>query len=182
MVADFNGDGRPDVFIADTGDDRDPYAGFQNTLMLSAPAGKLVDATATLPQASDYSHSACTGDINGDGHPDIYVGNIYGVNNITPRLLLNDGTGHFTIGGSLPGELEDPNFTARYTTCTFADVNGDRMLGRRTLPIVAPQGSRIYILCVLPLLSLALVSSWSLGPLCSILFVSDVDSIPAYPI
>src|SRR5439155_16016937 len=62
---------------------------------------------------------------NGDGHPDIYVGNIYGVNHITPRLLLNDGTGHFTIGGSLPGELEDPNFTARYTTCTFADVNGD---------------------------------------------------------
>src|SRR2546423_6564917 len=125
VVADFNGDGRPDVFIADTGDDRDPYAGFQNTLKLSAPAGKLVDATATLPQASDYSHSACTGDINGDGHPDIYVGNIYGVNHITPRLLLNDGTGHFTIGGSLPGELEDPNFTARYTTCTFADVNGD---------------------------------------------------------
>src|SRR5438270_733633 len=95
--------------------------------MLSAPAGKLVDATATLPQASDYSHSACTGDINGDGHPDIYVGNIYGVNNITPRLLLNDGTGHFTIGGSLPGELEDPNFTARYTTCTFADVNADHV-------------------------------------------------------
>ncbi|KAG0696315.1 hypothetical protein DFH29DRAFT_951749 [Suillus ampliporus] len=54
----------------------------------------------------------------------------------------------------------------------FADVNGDRRLGRRTLPIVAPEGSRIYMLCVLPLLSFALVSFWSLGPLCSILFVS----------
>ncbi|KAG0699518.1 UbiA prenyltransferase family-domain-containing protein [Suillus ampliporus] len=54
----------------------------------------------------------------------------------------------------------------------FADVKGDRMLGRRTLPIVAPEGSRIYILCVLPLISFALASFWSLGPLCSILFIS----------
>ncbi|KAG1850694.1 UbiA prenyltransferase family [Suillus subluteus] len=54
----------------------------------------------------------------------------------------------------------------------FADANGDRMSGRRTLPIVAPEGSRIYVLCVLPLLSLGLASIWSLGPLCSVLFVS----------
>ncbi|KAG0699981.1 hypothetical protein DFH29DRAFT_983276 [Suillus ampliporus] len=45
----------------------------------------------------------------------------------------------------------------------FADVNGDRMLGRRTLPIVAPEGSRIYILCVLPSISFALASFWSFG-------------------
>ncbi|KAG1731805.1 UbiA prenyltransferase family [Suillus paluster] len=47
----------------------------------------------------------------------------------------------------------------------FADVNGDRNSGRRTLPIVAPEGSRIYMICVLPLLSFALASFWSLGPL-----------------
>ncbi|KAG2123268.1 UbiA prenyltransferase family [Suillus clintonianus] len=54
----------------------------------------------------------------------------------------------------------------------FQDVNGDRMLGRRTLPIVAPEGSRIYILCVLPSISFVLASFWSLGPLCSAIFVS----------
>ncbi|KAG1774622.1 UbiA prenyltransferase family [Suillus placidus] len=54
----------------------------------------------------------------------------------------------------------------------FADVNGDRKSGRRTLPIVAPEGSRIYMLCVLPLLSFTLTSLWGLGPLCSIFFVS----------
>ncbi|KAG1723716.1 UbiA prenyltransferase family-domain-containing protein [Suillus paluster] len=54
----------------------------------------------------------------------------------------------------------------------FADVNGDRRSGRRTLPIVAPEGSRIYMLCVLPLLSFALASFWSLGPLCSAFFIS----------
>ncbi|KAG2142942.1 UbiA prenyltransferase family [Suillus clintonianus] len=54
----------------------------------------------------------------------------------------------------------------------FADANGDRMSGRRTLPIVAPEGSRVYMLCALPLISLALSFIWSLGPLCSVLFVS----------
>ncbi|KAG0701171.1 UbiA prenyltransferase family-domain-containing protein [Suillus ampliporus] len=54
----------------------------------------------------------------------------------------------------------------------FADVNGDRRSGRRTLPIVAPEGSRIYMLCVIPLLSFALASFWSLGPLCGAFFVS----------
>ncbi|KAG1735608.1 UbiA prenyltransferase family [Suillus paluster] len=53
----------------------------------------------------------------------------------------------------------------------FADIEGDRKSGRRTLPIVAPEGSRIYMLCVLPLLSFALASFWSVGPLCSILFM-----------
>lgn len=54
----------------------------------------------------------------------------------------------------------------------FPDINGDRKSGRRTLPIVAPEASRVYMLCVLPLLSLTLTSVWSLGPLCSIFFVS----------
>ncbi|KAG2130892.1 UbiA prenyltransferase family-domain-containing protein [Suillus clintonianus] len=53
----------------------------------------------------------------------------------------------------------------------FQDVDGDRMIGRRTLPIVAPEGSRIYVLCMLPLVSFALASFWSLGPLCSVLFI-----------
>ncbi|KAG2037958.1 UbiA prenyltransferase family-domain-containing protein [Suillus americanus] len=54
----------------------------------------------------------------------------------------------------------------------FADVNGDRKSGRRTLPIIAPEGSRIYLLCALPLFSFALASFWSLGPLSTVLFVS----------
>ncbi|OAX30965.1 hypothetical protein K503DRAFT_704535, partial [Rhizopogon vinicolor AM-OR11-026] len=45
----------------------------------------------------------------------------------------------------------------------FPDTNGDRKSGRRTLPIVAPEGSRIYMICLLPLLPLALTSIWSQG-------------------
>jgi hypothetical protein len=125
VVAELNGDGRPDVFIADTGDDHDPWPGYQNTLILSAPGGRLVDATANLPQVSDYSHSAAAADVNGDGATDIYVGNIYGANRVPPRILLNDGSGHFSAGaGLLPAELDNVDST-KYDGCAFVDVNGD---------------------------------------------------------
>ncbi|KAG2073271.1 hypothetical protein BDR04DRAFT_1010814, partial [Suillus decipiens] len=53
-----------------------------------------------------------------------------------------------------------------------ADVNGDRRSGRRTLPIVAPEGSRIYVLCALLLFYVALASFWSLRPFPTALFIS----------
>ena len=40
IFADFNSDGRPDVFVADTGNDNPPFAGWPSTLVLSAPGGK----------------------------------------------------------------------------------------------------------------------------------------------
>jgi len=58
VLADFNGDGRTDIFIADQGMDTDPFPGHQNTLVLSALDGKMMDATDKLPQQSDQTHSA----------------------------------------------------------------------------------------------------------------------------
>lgn len=49
----------------------------------------------------------------------------------------------------------------------FADCEGDKQSGRLTLPIVAPNGSRIYILVALVLWSIGLARIWSLGPLSS---------------
>ncbi|KAI6045316.1 UbiA prenyltransferase family [Pisolithus marmoratus] len=54
----------------------------------------------------------------------------------------------------------------------FADADGDRLSGRRTLPIVAPEGSRLYMLAALPAWSIALSVLWGLGPLCGTLFLS----------
>ena len=125
VIADFNGDRRPDVFIADTGDDHAPWPGYQNTLILSAPGGKLVDATANLPQVDDYTHSAAAADLNGDGATDLYIGNIYGANQVPPRILLNDGTGHFSeLPDALPA-AQASLYQTTYTGSTFADVNGD---------------------------------------------------------
>jgi hypothetical protein len=128
VTADFNGDSRADVFFADSGSDAAPFPGHQNTLILSAPGGKLVDATANLPQASDFTHSATTGDVNGDGTIDIYVGNVYSEGRVPPRILLNDGSGHFTVGdGLLPAAQTDFDQN-QYTASLLADYNGDGKL------------------------------------------------------
>ena len=123
VVADFNADGRADVFVADHGDDRPPFPGYQNTLILSRAGGKLVDATRNLPRASDFTHSAAAADANGDGTTDIYVGNIGGGNQVGPRILLGDGKGRFRIGGSLPAATV--SLANRYTASFFTDFNSD---------------------------------------------------------
>jgi hypothetical protein len=122
VVADFNGDGRPDIFIADHGYDAPPFPGAQSTLLLSTVDGHYVDATANLPQQLAFTHSATAAVIDGSGHVALYLGNI-GVQ--PPQLLLNDGTGHFTVSsGRLPAAQTDFNQN-RYTSSQFVDVNGD---------------------------------------------------------
>ncbi len=126
LLADFNGDGRLDIFIADHGIDASPEPGAQNTLVLSSPDGKMSDATEKLPQVSDYTHSAAAADIDMDGDVDLYVGNIWGKNMIPPVIYLNsDGAGLFVQAkGLLPYPLEDLGFGA-FTASEFADVNND---------------------------------------------------------
>ena len=126
LLCDFNGDGRTDVFIADHGKDAPPSPGAQNVLVLSVPGGKLVDATAGLPQQLDNTHRAAAADIDADGDIDLYVANIWGQNGFPPAIWLNsDGLGTFTAAtGRLPYPLEDLSYGA-YTTCEFVDVNND---------------------------------------------------------
>ena len=128
VTGDFNGDGRPDIFIAAHGYDTDPFPGEQNRLYLTAANGTWVDATSTLPQLSDFSHSASVGDVNGDGFADIYVGNIYGQSQIAPYILMNDGSGHFARSSTaLPnaaGGLFDFSRSS-FTSSLLVDINND---------------------------------------------------------
>jgi hypothetical protein len=70
-IADFDGDGRNDVFIADHGYDDAPY-GNQNTLLLNKITG-YEDGTNLLPQLSDFSHGLVVADFDGNGKPDLLV-------------------------------------------------------------------------------------------------------------
>jgi hypothetical protein len=126
VLADFNGDNRPDIFVADEGMDAAPMPGAHNTLVLSATNGKMVDASENLAQAIDITHSAAAADIDSDGDVDLYIGNTWGQVNIQPAIYLNtDGTGLFTkSSGRLPYPLEDLDFGA-FTTSEFIDVNND---------------------------------------------------------
>ena len=121
VVADFNNDGRPDLFIADHGHDFEPFPGFQNALVLSSGATKLRTATKNLPQQKDYTHSACGGDLDNDGDIDLVLGNhAYMQANIPPMVLLNNGVGKFSAGTPLPFPQ---NFD--YSSCHIADIDNN---------------------------------------------------------
>ncbi len=126
-VADFNADGVDDLFVPDGGPDAPPFPGGQNKLVLSAPGGKLVDATSQLPQQATITHNAAADDVDGDGDIDLFLANTWSWNDppIGPQILLNDGLANFAIGqGRLPPYIEDLQLT--FWSCgKFADVNGD---------------------------------------------------------
>jgi len=126
VIADFNNDGRPDVYYADSGTEAAPNPpGFHDTLVLSTPDGKLVDATANIPHFHDFTHSAAAGDVNGDGSVDLYVGNLGGGSLCcAPMVWLNDGSGHFRIAPEALPESVTNGWHA-YSASAFADVNGD---------------------------------------------------------
>lgn len=144
VVADFDGDGRKDIFLIDHGYDADPFPGYTNHLFLNAGGNRYIDATARLPQFWDFSHSVAAADIDGNGTVDIYVGNIYGQNLIDSYFLLNDGSGHFTLDRSrLPDSLSSSvsRMDGRQSLAAeFVDLNGD---GRPDLVVGAYEGAGI---------------------------------------
>jgi FG-GAP-like repeat len=132
VIADFNGDGRPDIFIADDGLDNQAlnpgYPGQQDRLILSTPDGRYADATANLPQQRSFTHSVAAADVNGDGNIDIFENNLgcCGRDHVPAEILLNDGSGHFTAAPGLLHGFPLSQYGQTYSlACAFADVNGD---------------------------------------------------------
>jgi hypothetical protein len=124
VVADFNGDEVDDIFVADHGYDAPPFPGYPNTLVLSLPGGRLVDASANLPQQGDYTHAAAAGDIDRDGDNDLYLGQLWEQSPIDPQILLNDGSGAFTVAEGRLHESLSLELNG-YTRAEFVDVNND---------------------------------------------------------
>lgn len=141
IVADFNGDGRDDLFAADHGYDADPFPGHVNTLLLSTQTG-LQNGAAGVPGFSDFTHSAGYGDIDRDGDLDLVVGNAYGQGIYDPYVLRNDGSGAFSVvAGAIPSEIG--SLTAgKYTSQELVDLNGDGavdlVLGAENTPTSGP--------------------------------------------
>ena len=146
VIADFNDDGRPDVFLPDTGPEAlnyGPPPGYHDTLILSTPSGRLRDATAQIPQYAAFTHSAAAADVDGDRDIDLFVGNIGGDLGGTGsccdvQIWLNDGRGSFSIAADrLPPKLGTQNV---YLSEAFADVDGD---GDQDLVLAGGHGCRL---------------------------------------
>lgn len=121
LSADFNRDGYPDlIFVAE-----EDHA---HQLFLGGPGGVFTDASDRLPKMSE-GNGLAVGDVNGDGLPDIVIGNSAEERPGKPRasgqnfLWLNDpkqpGTFIDATATHLPAYEDDTQDIA------LADVDGD---------------------------------------------------------
>ena len=91
-VADFNGDGKPDIVTANTGTD-------DVTVLLGDGSGGFTAAPGSPFAVGLFPHAVAVGDFNGDGKPDLVTANS---GNNTVKILLGNGSGGFTGGGAFP--------------------------------------------------------------------------------
>ena len=116
-IADFNGDGHPDVAVADTGGQFDSTTAGAISVLFGNGQGAF-DAPASYATGQSFGAIA-SADFNGDGKPDLIAGafDAFG-QNASYTILLNIGTGTFTAHPSVPIS----NGLAQIVT---GDFNGD---------------------------------------------------------
>ncbi len=97
LLRDVDGDGDPDLLAGNYWNSPE-----QNRLFLNDGKGKFTDATSGhLPARKEWTVTLAMGDLDGDGDPDLVVGNSFGFGQVwgpeaENRFLLNDGKGRFT--------------------------------------------------------------------------------------
>ena len=137
VVADFNKDGIDDIFSVAMG--RSPRGvdgetieslAYPHALLLSTPEGKFRDASSDIEGNAQApcstrddacnlwaGHNAASGDINGDGYPDLSIGH---------KLFLNENGEKFVdVTDQLPSEWENTNIYTGPMTTEIKDFNND---------------------------------------------------------
>jgi len=127
-VGDFNGDGKPDLAIAN-------QSGNTVTVLLGNGTGGFTAASGSPFPVGTTPVSVAVGDFNGDGKPDLAIANV-GSNNVT--VLLGTGTGGFAADPGSPFAAgTNPQFVA------VGDFNGD---GKPDLAIANGGSNNVTVL------------------------------------
>jgi len=123
---DYDGDGRLDAYLVDSGEMGRPRAGrFKNRLFRNLGGGKFEDvADATGVACDGYGMGCAVGDYDGDGDPDLYV---VGLGRNT--LLRNDG-GRFVDATDVSGTACGGWSTSAAFVDYDADGDYDLFVGR----------------------------------------------------
>ena len=117
VVADFNGDNKADVIVADHGYDVDPWPGAPLLLYLSTTDGRLEKAKG-LEHTVGYHHTVAVGDLDRDGDTDAFV------TDHLAMFLINDGKGNMTVTRAYLSK-RFPMDHANYFTSELIDVDRD---------------------------------------------------------
>lgn len=122
IVGDYNGDKMPDIFIAATGDDRPPFPGEYNELLLSNSNKKydLVKFTDKI----GFFHAASSGDFDNDGDLDIFCLETNWFGGTKSHFLINDGKANFTIST----DRIDGSKLYNQAICELIDIDKDGFL------------------------------------------------------
>ncbi|MGB6773845.1 MAG: FG-GAP-like repeat-containing protein [Terriglobales bacterium] len=118
-IGDVNGDGHLDLVVADLCQDSGCANGAVSVLLGNGDG--TFQAPVTYSSGGIFSYSTAIGDVNGDGHPDLVVSNIYcGADcfNSAVGVLIGNGDGTFQAPITY-------NAGGGVTALVITDVNGD---------------------------------------------------------
>ncbi len=124
-----NGSG-PDDFLADGGRRRWLLrnTGAKSFVDVTEESGLLAGRTDTSPEFGRPAEIWISGDVDNDGDLDVYTANQRTTSDVeTSELMLNDGTGHFTLGP----EASAARFESQQSVpvgSTFVDFDRDGLL------------------------------------------------------
>jgi hypothetical protein len=128
-IGDLNGDGRPDLAVANSCSQCEGGSGDVSVLLNTTPAGAAAPTFATKVDfaAHDHPWSVAVGDLNGDGRPDLAVANCGsacgGAGSGDVSVLLNTAA----VGAAAPSFAAKVDFAAHTNPVSVAvgDLNGD---------------------------------------------------------